>query len=202
MHKRYPDKERIDPIRGRLAAVALGMHTGEGLGQQRSTPEATASDREIDALLQAYQQLDGATDKGLSDTVRVREDLLSQSGLLVSRGDGRASFYHLSIQEFLAAERLFLLHGRERERSHRIRFLAGTATRMAKHLSFLFGCLIAKFSRPRGCRVAASSGSSHETPDSGLGPARPSKVACGTKPSCWATACRSWLAARWRFRRT
>ena len=97
LHKRYPAKERTEPIRGRLAAVALGMHTGEGVGQQRANPEATASEHEIGLLLQAYQQLDGSTDKGLSDTVTAREDLLSQSGLLVSRDEDTASFYHLSI---------------------------------------------------------------------------------------------------------
>jgi hypothetical protein len=45
LHKRYADKESLDPIRGRLAAIALGMHTGVELGQQRITPEATASDQ-------------------------------------------------------------------------------------------------------------------------------------------------------------
>jgi predicted NACHT family NTPase len=150
LHKRYADKESLDPIRGRLAAIALGMHTGQELGQQRSTPEATASDSEIDAILQAYQQLDGATDKGVSDTVRVREDLLSQSGLLVSRAEDKASFYHLSIQEFLAGERLHLLHIRNWED------LVATVTRRSASAgwrntcSFLFGCLVAKTSRHVG----------------------------------------------------
>ena len=47
LHKRYPAvKESVSQVRGRLAAVALGMHTGEGLGQQRTNPEASASDQE------------------------------------------------------------------------------------------------------------------------------------------------------------
>jgi hypothetical protein len=150
LHSRYKEKESLDPIRGRLAAIALGMHTGVDLGQQRITPEATASDHEIDAILQAYQQVDGATDKGVSDTVRVREDLLSQSGLLVSRAEDKGSFYHLSIQEFLAGERLHLLHIRKWDE------LVATMTQRAKiagwrnTCSFLFGCLVAKTSRHVG----------------------------------------------------
>jgi formylglycine-generating enzyme required for sulfatase activity len=150
LHKRYADKESLDPIRGRLAAIALGMHTGQELGQQRSTPEATASDSEVDAILQAYRESDGATDKGVSDTVRVREDLLSQSGLLVSRAEDKASFYHLSIQEFLAGERLHLQHIRKWDE------LVVTMTRRSASAgwrntcSFLFGCLVAKTSRHVG----------------------------------------------------
>lgn len=146
LHKRYAERERTDPIRGRLAAVALGMHTGDGLGQKRAAPEATASESEIDLLLQAYQRVDGSIDQGLSDTVRAREDLLSQSGLLVARGDREASFYHLSIQEFLAAERLFLLGGRERQGFVELLLARGTSPGWRNTLSFLFGCLIEKFS--------------------------------------------------------
>jgi hypothetical protein len=146
LHKRYPAKERIEPIRGRLKAVALGLHTGEALGQERLAPEASASEHEIDVVLQAYQQLDGQTDKGLSDTVWAREDLLSQSGLLVPRGDGEASFYHLSIQEFLAAERLHLLHVRNWDGLIDLITLRGATAGWRNTLSFLFGCLIAKSS--------------------------------------------------------
>lgn len=146
LHRRYPAKERIGPIRGRLAAVAYGMHTGEGLGQHRASPEASALEHEVDRLLQAYHQLDGATDKGLTDTVRVREDLLSQSGLLVSRSDGAASFYHLSLQEFLAAERVFVLQGMERKALADLLFARGPSAGWRNTLAFLFGCLISKFS--------------------------------------------------------
>jgi hypothetical protein len=146
LHKRYAGRERIDPIRGRLAAVALGMHTGEALGQQRSTPEASASNTEIDLTLEAYQQLDGSTDGGLTDVVRVREDLISQSGLLVSRGDDGASFYHLSMQEFLAAERLHLLHIRNWDGFINLMSERGVIAGWRNTLSLLFGCLIAKSS--------------------------------------------------------
>ena len=51
--------------------------------------------------VESYHQLDGSTDAGLRDIVSGHEDLLSQSGLLVDRGDEGASLYHLSIQEFV-----------------------------------------------------------------------------------------------------
>lgn len=146
MHKRYAEKERIEPIRARLAAVAYGMHTGDGLGQQRESPEASATEGEMDLLLSAYHQLDGSTDKGLSDIIRVREDLLSNSGLLVSRADSGASFFHLSIQEFLAAERLFVLHrGQGDEAVVTLLLNRGQSPGWRNTLSLYFGCLVAAF---------------------------------------------------------
>lgn len=110
LHKRYPPvRERVSVIRGRLGAVALGLHTGGGPDGVRASPEPVASDAEIDEYLKAYRQQDGATEQGWSSMVEVREDLLTQTGLLVSRDDKRAAFYHLSFQEFLAAERLYVL---------------------------------------------------------------------------------------------
>jgi hypothetical protein len=141
---RCADTEHLDPIRARLAALALGMHTGEDVAQQRTTPEVTASHREIDAILQAYEQMDGATYKGVSDTVSVREDLLSQSGLLVSRGYGNASFYHLSIQEFLAAERLVLLHVRNPDPLFLLFSERGQQAAWRNTLSFLFATVVSK----------------------------------------------------------
>lgn len=154
LHKRYPPvKERVSVIRGRLAAVALGLHTGEELGQRRESPEASASDRELDLILQAYQHVDGSTDKGLSNTVQAREDLLSLSGLLVARGDDRASFYHLSFQEFLAAERLFVLRAREPEGFVNLLLERGPAPGWRNTLAFLFGCLITKFNTHVGVEL-------------------------------------------------
>jgi hypothetical protein len=151
LHKRYPPvKERVSAIRGRLGAIAFGMHTGEGLGQERESPEASASDREMDRLLQRYHELDGSTDKGLTDTVHVRDDLLSQSGLLVSRGDDRASFYHLSFQEFLAAERLFISKGWERDSLAALMLQRGASAGWRNTLSFLFGSVVTKFNPRAG----------------------------------------------------
>ena len=154
LHKRYPPvKERVSEVRGRLGAVAWGMHTGEGLGQQRATPEASVSEDEIDRLLQAYHKLDGATDKGLRDTVRVREELLSQSGLLLPRGDGRASFYHLSFQEFLAAERMFRLMGRDQGRFLDHLLQRTGISNWRNTLSFAFGCLVSMFGPHAGVEL-------------------------------------------------
>jgi len=150
LHKRYAERERIDVIRGRLAAVALGMHTGEALGQQRETPEANASAKEIDRVLESYQQLDGSTDSGLRDITSVREDLLSQSGLLMDRGDEGASFFHPSIQEFLAAERLFLLHGRDQTQLAELLMKRGHTAGWRNTVSFVFGCLVATFKAHAG----------------------------------------------------
>ena len=64
--------------------------------------------RDRERVAQAEHFLDEEeVDSGI--VVRVREDLLSKSGLLEPRGDGEVSFFHLSLQEFLAAERQFVL---------------------------------------------------------------------------------------------
>ncbi len=151
LYERYRGgKVQTSQIRGRLAAIALGMHTGEGLGQERESLEASASDSELNFLLESYRQLDGSTDKGLSDTAHVREDLMSQSGLLVSRGGGRASFYHLSFQEFLAAERIFILRGRERDGLTALVLQRGASAGWRNTLSFLFGGVVSKFNPRAG----------------------------------------------------
>jgi hypothetical protein len=84
LHKRYAEKERVDPDPRPLGGRGLGMHTGEGLGQHARRPEATRRRRDRSAVgcVPQRRRLDR---QGLRDIVRVREDLLSQSGLLVSR---------------------------------------------------------------------------------------------------------------------
>ncbi len=153
LYKRYPVIQLVTEVRARLAAIALGMHTGEGLRQERENPEASGSDREIDLLLQEYHKLDGATDKGLHDTVAVREDLLSRSGLLVSRGDARAAFYHLSFQEFLATDQLFVRHWRQPDGFRDLMLERGPAAGWRNTLSFLFGCLVKKINPKAGVEL-------------------------------------------------
>ena len=92
--------------RERLRVIAYGMHTGAWLGEERSTPRAEADLDEIDRIVEGYREQSLLTDQGFTSAVAVRDDLLSQSGLLLPRADRRAAFLHLSIQEFLAAERL------------------------------------------------------------------------------------------------
>ncbi len=149
LHNRYAEKDRTDLMRGRLAAVALGMHTGRALGQHRETPEAAATEREIDLLLAEHQNTDGSTDKDLRDTVRVREDLLSQSVLLVSREDG-VSFFHPSIQEFLAAERLFVLNRGRQNEVVQLFLDRGKSADWRNTLSFHFGCVVTAFKAHAG----------------------------------------------------
>ena len=174
LHKRYPAvRERVSEVRGRLAAVALGMHTGEGLGQQRTNPEASASDHEIDLLLEKYHQEDGVRDQGLADIVHVRDDLLSNSGLLVSSRDRRASFYHLSFQEFMAAERLFLKLSLERlfvrqegkqEGFTGLLIERGQASGWRNTLVFLFGCVVSRFNPHAGVELLQAVVSRKELP--------------------------------------
>ena len=107
LHNRYvEDAALIHKVRSRLAVIAHGMHTGEGLGEQRGTPQATITYDEIDRVLQSYLELTPHTEEALSDAVETRENLLSNAGLLLPGGEKQAHFYHLSIQEFLAAGRV------------------------------------------------------------------------------------------------
>jgi formylglycine-generating enzyme required for sulfatase activity len=109
LHGRYHDTTDQQAVRRRLAAVALGMHTGEAIGQVRATPEAGAGYAELERILAAYAGEEPASEGGASHAAEKREDLISQSGLLLPRGEEHAGFYHFSFQEFLAAERLQVL---------------------------------------------------------------------------------------------
>jgi hypothetical protein len=114
LHSRYArDAKVIAPVRGRLAAVALGMHTGQPHQPSRQSPVAEVTYEELDQILGAYIGATPETESGFRRPVDAREDLLSHSGLLSQGEAQRASFYHLSFQEFLAAERLVLLNPSE-----------------------------------------------------------------------------------------
>jgi hypothetical protein len=86
----------------RLEAIAYGMHTGGN----RVTPAAEISWVETERLLAAFAALNPALEKGQVDSALRREELLTRSGLLLPRPNERAAFYHLSFQEFLAAQRI------------------------------------------------------------------------------------------------
>jgi len=116
LHSRYPrDRKVIDWVRARLAAVALGMHTGEPHERSRTAPVAEITYAELDDILRVYIRANPESESGFRDQVQAREDLLSHSGLLSQASSEKASFFHLSFQEFLAAEQLARLNdGEER----------------------------------------------------------------------------------------
>jgi formylglycine-generating enzyme required for sulfatase activity len=74
-----------------------------------------------------------------------REDLLIRSGLLTDASERRLSFYHFSIQEFLAAERIFELRLDE---LHTVFGERWTVPNWRNTLSFLFGRFMAAFTAP------------------------------------------------------
>ncbi|MBL8528313.1 MAG: SUMF1/EgtB/PvdO family nonheme iron enzyme [Burkholderiales bacterium] len=140
LHKRYLSENERDRARLRLAAVALGMHRGTK-ERPRTSPEASID--EIDRILAALSQSDSTTEGGAIDAAERREDLLSNSGLLLPRANRRASFYHLSFQEFFAAVRL--RHLREKPQDLLARHAA--TPRWHRTLTFLF-CAIADQESP------------------------------------------------------
>ncbi|MBL8666322.1 MAG: SUMF1/EgtB/PvdO family nonheme iron enzyme [Rhodospirillales bacterium] len=106
LHNRYPgDASQRDPVERRLEAVALGMHRGNGEAP-RVSPAPEVSCFEVEHWLARFAELNPATESGQTVVTDRRDDLLNQSGLLVPRPNERAAFYHLSFQEFLAAQRL------------------------------------------------------------------------------------------------
>ncbi|MDS4022682.1 MAG: SUMF1/EgtB/PvdO family nonheme iron enzyme [Candidatus Competibacter sp.] len=104
LHKRYLTENERDRARLRLSAVALGMH--RGVTRRRTTPAPEVGIDEVDRILAALAKSDWTTEGGGADAASRREDLLSNSGLLLPRAGRRAGFYHLTFQEFLAAVRL------------------------------------------------------------------------------------------------
>ena len=107
LHSRYRDNvEDREKARYRLQAIAFGMHTGHALGESRSSPLAEVTLSEVDRILSEYLEKSPAKEDGAVAVIGAREELLSQSGLFLGRGDGRAGFFHFSFQEFLAGLRL------------------------------------------------------------------------------------------------
>ena len=111
---RYPD-QGIDfhAARASLGVIAHGMHTGAGLREDRNQPRAESTFTEIEQMIQHYQDHKAGSQLQKSSAHLTREELLSQSGLLLPRGDQEASFYHFTIQDFLTAERLYDLENKE-----------------------------------------------------------------------------------------
>jgi len=107
LHSRYPgDAREREPVLRRLEAIAYGMHTGEPDGPKRKTPASEISWIEAERLLAHFANVNPSYEAGQVEPAVQREELLHRSGLLIPREGDRAAFYHLSLQEFLAAQRM------------------------------------------------------------------------------------------------
>jgi formylglycine-generating enzyme required for sulfatase activity len=154
LHSRFADRDRLQLVRARLAVVAHAMHTGEGLdAARREIPEPAITEAEIDRALREYSERSGWTEQHVRTALEDLEELLGQTGLLLPRDRHEAEFFHLSIQEFLAAQRIADVDAERirdvfRERSARPEW--------RNTVSFLFGHLLATNTTPeRAVRVLA-----------------------------------------------
>ncbi len=106
LHNRYLDRaHEVAKVRRRLGVIAWEMHSGDLAGKQRSVPDAEIHEEEIEGVLIDYARSKPHDEGGEDETADKREDLLSRSGLLLPTENNQAEFYHLSFQDFLAAER-------------------------------------------------------------------------------------------------
>jgi len=104
-HRFRDEVRQREPARARLEVIAHGMHVGDR-DSPRESPVAEISYPEIDRILRDFADDDPYNERGAVGPVARREELLTRSGLLLPRPGNRAAFYHLSVQEFLAAERI------------------------------------------------------------------------------------------------
>jgi formylglycine-generating enzyme required for sulfatase activity len=143
LYTRYQTPADIDRVKRELGVIAYGMHTGAGIDGGRATPRAEATFHEVEWWLRAYQaHLSEYTATAETTAFDTRDALLSHSGLLLSTGDDRVGFAHLSFQEFFAAQRSFSVD--ERRLADVFAARAGTPD-WRNTLSFLFGRLHASF---------------------------------------------------------
>ena len=150
LHNRYRnDMSELEMAREHLSVVAYGMHTGAGLGQERTTPQAETSYQEIERLIQTYHDESAVTFTGYKDALETRDELLQRSGLLLSRGDKKAGYYHFTFQDFLAARRLADI---ERERLFDVFCERAETPEWRNTLSFLFSSELAN-SRDQATRL-------------------------------------------------
>jgi hypothetical protein len=103
LHNRLSDPMRVELIRSRLRALAYGMHTSVS---DNTSLTSRATYPEIDAILASYQEESAWSESGFRTVLESREELLTLTGLLIPDGYRRGAFFHFSIQEFLAAERM------------------------------------------------------------------------------------------------
>lgn len=151
LYKRFATENERHQARSRLAAIALGMHRGAAQ-TPRDTPVAEVTVEEVDRLLAELAQQDWASESGAGEACAKRELLLSDSGLLLPRDNRRAAFYHLSFQEFLAAERLQRLDKAPEALEAILGTHAGTPA-WRRTLRFLF-CAVAERESPERAIIA------------------------------------------------
>jgi formylglycine-generating enzyme required for sulfatase activity len=145
LHSRYQVAADIDKAKRELGVIAYGMHTGAGLDDGRVTPRAEATYHEVERWLRDYQDRKEYRESAEAGAFEARDALLSHSGLLLSTGEDRAGFAHLSFQEFFAAQRSFTVD--EARLGDVFRARAATPD-WRNTLSFLFGRLVACFPEP------------------------------------------------------
>ncbi len=106
---RFPGGPRqTEPVKARLEAIALHMHEGEQ-SEPRISPAAEVSELEVEQVLRDIAAEGWSEeDRRVEPAIR-RDELLAESGLLLPRPDRQVAFYHLSFQEYLAAERILRL---------------------------------------------------------------------------------------------
>ncbi|MEZ5594059.1 MAG: hypothetical protein R3F53_26520 [Gammaproteobacteria bacterium] len=95
-----------EAIARRLEVIALGMHAGNEV-EPRKTPVRDIPLSEIDRHLAAYAAQSPTQEGGAEYAAARREELLSHSGLLLSRSDHRAGFFHWTFQDYFTAQRLY-----------------------------------------------------------------------------------------------
>lgn len=106
LSNRFPGGTRqTEPIMARLEAIALRMHEGDA-GEPRQSPAPEVGVGEVEqALREIADEGWCEEDRRVEPAIR-RDELLEKSGLLLPRPNEQVAFYHLSFQEYLAAERL------------------------------------------------------------------------------------------------
>lgn len=140
--KRCPETRRRDRVRFELGAIAHAMHDGKVLGVRHPEPIAQATFDEAEMALRGDRAAATQRESVLGPK-DAREDLLTQSGLLTGYGDRQLAFYHLSIQEFLAAERIFELR---LDDLRQVFLERAPVPNWRNTLSFLFGHYMGAFS--------------------------------------------------------
>ena len=138
-NRNLEESHQFAAARSSLCVIAHGMHTGKELGEARQQPQAEATFDEIERMLKYYQDHRPGGDRRILSAHDTREELLSQSGLLLPQGDKSASFYHFTIQDFLAAERLYEQHFEDLKPVFLER---GDIPEWRKSLGFLYGATL------------------------------------------------------------